>query len=86
MLQGIAALMAMNILEEEEKVGGEDGWGSASHLHAGIEAMRLAFADALAYDADPEVDQLSLRSSSYSAFAPCLVTMKLKLKIKNLLY
>ena len=47
--------MALNILELEPKVGGKEGWGSATHLHAGIEAMRLAFADALAYDADPEV-------------------------------
>ena len=55
-LQGIAALMAMNILEEEDMTA--VAWGSADHLHAGIEAMRLGFADALAYDADPEVGGL----------------------------
>ena len=57
-LQGIAALMAMNILEEEDMTS--VAWGSADHLHVGIEAMRLGFADALAYDADPEVGGLPL--------------------------
>ena len=52
--QGIAALMALNSLELEEGLC-DMGWGSGAHLHAAIESMRLAFADALAYNADPEV-------------------------------
>lgn len=58
-MQGIAALMAMNILEQEEDLG-EQQWGSAHHLHAGIEAMRLSFADALTFVADPKVPSLCL--------------------------
>ena len=46
--------MAMNIFEQEQGLASE-GWGSADHLHAGIEAMRLSFADALSLVADPEV-------------------------------
>ena len=46
--------MAMNILETEEDFSSLE-WDSATRVHAGIEAMRLAFADVLAYDADPEV-------------------------------
>lgn len=46
--------MAMNILEQEQGLK-EHGWGSPNHLHAGIEAMRLSFADALSLVADPEV-------------------------------
>ena len=48
--------MALNYLECAN--GGqisEYEWGSASHLHSSIEAMRLSFADTLAYNADPEV-------------------------------
>lgn len=52
--QGIAALIAMNVLEQEPNLA-KDGWGSANHLHASIEAIRLGFSDALAYVADPEV-------------------------------
>jgi gamma-glutamyltranspeptidase len=52
--QGIAALMALNSLEQEEGLA-DLPWGSARHMHAAIESMRLAFADALAYNADPEV-------------------------------
>ena len=55
--QGIAALMALNSLELEEGLA-DMGWGSAAHLHAAIESMRLAFADALAYNADPEVESV----------------------------
>lgn len=53
-MQGIAALIAMNIVETEKGYGNLE-WGSSDRIHIGVEAMRLAFADALAYDADPEV-------------------------------
>ncbi len=53
-IQGIAALLAMNILAEVESLA-EQPWGCADHLHAAIEAMRLAFGDALQYNADPDV-------------------------------
>lgn len=46
--------MAMSILELEEDIGSVP-WGSAEHLHKAVAAMRCAFADALAYNADPEV-------------------------------
>ena len=49
--------MAMNILELEEGLGSQ-AWGSCNRVHSSIEAMRLAFADVLAYDADPEVQTL----------------------------
>ena len=44
--QGVAALLAMNILAEVEGLE-EQPWGCADHLHCAIEAMRLAFGDAL---------------------------------------
>ncbi len=52
--QGIAALMALNSLELEEQLASLP-WGSAEHMHAAIESMRLGFVDALQYNADPEV-------------------------------
>ena len=54
MLQGVAALMAMNSMELETGLR-ELGWGSAEHLHAAIESMRLGFVDTLQYNADPQV-------------------------------
>lgn len=57
-LQGLAALMALNNLEcTNEGRLPKFKWGSVDHLHSSIEAMRLAFADTLAYNADPEVSQ-----------------------------
>ena len=54
MLQGVAALMALNSLELEADLM-KKGWGSAEHLHAAIESMRLGFVDTLQYNADPQV-------------------------------
>ena len=55
--------MAMNILEQEQGLA-KQGWGSPDHMHAGIEAMRLSFSDALSLVADPEVRP--------SAYLPCI--------------
>lgn len=52
-LQGIAALTALNILETEDV--SHQSWDSAERIHAAAESIRLAYADALAYTADPEV-------------------------------
>ena len=54
LLQGVAALMALNSLELEGDLK-KKGWGSAEHLHAAIESMRLGFVDTLQYNADPQV-------------------------------
>lgn len=42
-MQGIAALMAMSILELEADIGRQP-WGSAAHLHRSAAAMRCTFA------------------------------------------
>ncbi|GAB4512124.1 MAG: gamma-glutamyltransferase family protein [Anaerolineae bacterium] len=51
--QGLAALMAMNIAEGFDLAALP--WDSPERLHLMIEAMRLAFADARQYIADPAV-------------------------------
>lgn len=65
--QGLAALLALNILQNDDlAVMGPD---SAHALHLQIEAMRLAFADAFTYIADPsqaDVPVEALLSSSYA--------------------
>jgi gamma-glutamyltranspeptidase/glutathione hydrolase len=48
--QGLTALLALNVLEELGDLGPA---GSAVRLHAIIESLRLAFADARRYIADP---------------------------------
>jgi gamma-glutamyltranspeptidase / glutathione hydrolase len=58
--QGIVALMALGILQEIEKAGKIDRWtlddhNSTKHLHATIEALRIAFADAHWFVTDPNV-------------------------------
>jgi gamma-glutamyltranspeptidase/glutathione hydrolase len=58
--QGIVALMALGILQELEKQGKISRWShddhnSAQHLHAIIEALRIAFADAHWFVTDPNV-------------------------------
>ena len=55
--QGIAALMALNSLEQDAGFP-RAAWGSAEHLHALVESMRLGFVDALAYNADPEATRV----------------------------
>ncbi|KAF2021020.1 gamma-glutamyltranspeptidase [Aaosphaeria arxii CBS 175.79] len=58
--QGIVALMALGIIQELEKQGKIPKWSlsdhnSTTHLHAVIEALRIAFADAHWFVTDPNV-------------------------------
>lgn len=73
--QGIVALMALGIIEELEKTGKiptftEDQHNSAEYLHAIIESLRIAFADASWWVADPNVSKVpsaELISQAYLA-------------------
>ncbi|KAI9719044.1 MAG: hypothetical protein M1812_003674 [Candelaria pacifica] len=73
--QGIVALMALGILEELEKTGkiktfSENEHNSAEYLHAIIESLRIAFADANWFVTDPNVEKVptaELLSRSYLA-------------------
>jgi len=61
--QGIVALMALGILEELEKSGKipvfkQNQHNSAEYLHAIIESLRIAFADASWFVADPNVSKV----------------------------
>ncbi|KAF2130588.1 acylase ACY 1 [Dothidotthia symphoricarpi CBS 119687] len=58
--QGIVALMALGIIQELEKEGKISKWhhsdhNSTAHLHAVIEALRIAFSDAHWFVTDPNV-------------------------------
>lgn len=73
--QGIVALMALGIIQELEKQGAISKWSttdhnSTAHLHAVIEALRIAFADAHWFVTDPNVvsvPSVSLISPAYLA-------------------
>jgi len=61
--QGIVALMALGILEELEKSGKIKTWSEkdhnlTEHLHACIEALKIAFADARWWVSDPNVSKV----------------------------
>jgi gamma-glutamyltranspeptidase/glutathione hydrolase len=61
--QGIVALMALGILEELQRAGklkslGENDHNSADYLHAVIESLRIAFADASWWITDPNVEKV----------------------------
>lgn len=61
--QGIVALMALGIIEELEKTGkipkfGPEDHNSAPYLHVVVEALRIAFADANWWVADPNVEKV----------------------------
>ncbi|KAH7384491.1 nucleophile aminohydrolase [Pyrenochaeta sp. MPI-SDFR-AT-0127] len=58
--QGIVALMALGIIQELEKQGKISKWdvkdhNSTAHLHAAIEALRIAFSDAHWFVTDPKI-------------------------------
>jgi gamma-glutamyltranspeptidase/glutathione hydrolase len=73
--QGIVALMALGILQELEKTGKipsfkEEQHNSAEYLHAIIESLRIAFADASWWVTDPDVENVptkDLLSPAYLA-------------------
>ncbi|HVT36140.1 MAG TPA: gamma-glutamyltransferase, partial [Nevskiaceae bacterium] len=54
--QGIAALQILNVLEGFDI--GKFGFGSADHMHAYVEAKKLAFEDRAKYYADPAFNAL----------------------------
>lgn len=61
--QGIVALMALGILEELERTGKipqftKEQHNSADYLHAIIESLRIAFADASWWITDPDVEKV----------------------------
>ena len=56
--QGLAALQAMNIAKAWSLQGME--WDSPEKLHLMVEAMRLAFADARQYIADPAMSNIPI--------------------------
>ncbi|KAL6712289.1 hypothetical protein ACN47E_000166 [Coniothyrium glycines] len=58
--QGIVALMALGIIQELEKAGKIPKWSikdhnTTQHLHAVVEALRIAFSDAHWFVTDPSV-------------------------------
>lgn len=73
--QGIVALIALGILQELEKTGKipsftESQHNSAEYLHAVIESLRIAFADASWWVTDPDVETVptkDLLNPSYLA-------------------
>lgn len=66
--QGIAALMALNILTALEADLSGDPM-SAARLHLVIESLRLAFADVHRYVADPSVEEVPVRELLDPAYA-----------------
>lgn len=73
--QGMAALIAMNIASAWEL--GSMAWDSPERLHLMVEAMRLAFADARQYIADPQrvsIPTDGLLSMDYAAKRRTLIS------------
>ena len=64
--QGIIALMTLGILEELQKTGkmipfNDTKHNSAEYLHAVVESLRIAFADAQWWVTDPDVEKVPTR-------------------------
>lgn len=71
--QGIVALMALGMLESLEEQGkirkfSEKEHNSADHLHAVIETLRIAFADANWWVADPNVAKVPTKEMISKAY------------------
>ncbi|KAF2726282.1 gamma-glutamyltranspeptidase [Polychaeton citri CBS 116435] len=71
--QGIVALMALGIIEELEKAGkipkfGSTDHNSTTHIHAVVEALRIAFADGNWWIADPTVEKVPTREMISPAY------------------
>ncbi len=58
--QGLAALIGLNLLEAAYPDGLPRDWHDPQKLHTQIEAMRMAFADTFAFNADPQHVQVPL--------------------------
>lgn len=64
---GMAALEMLNIMEQSPAATG--GPESAAELHTRIEAMKLAYADVLAYDGDPRFGKIPVAELLSKEFA-----------------
>jgi gamma-glutamyltranspeptidase / glutathione hydrolase len=74
--QGLAALLALNIAERFDLAA--LGYGTVDYYHALMEAMKLGFADAQAYIADPkqvDVPVAGLLGEEYTAVRHALIHM-----------
>lgn len=74
--QGLTALLALNIAKGYDVR--EMGYGTADYTHMMMEAIKLAFADAYAYIADPKKADIPLKgllSDSYTAERRALIHM-----------
>ena len=75
--QGIAALQILNILEPYDIAN--MGFGSAEHLHAFIEAKKLAFEDRAKFYADPGFNDIPVErliSKEYAAERRALIDLE----------
>jgi gamma-glutamyltranspeptidase/glutathione hydrolase len=74
--QGLTALLALNIASDFDL--NAIGYGTSDYYHVLIEAMKLAFADAQAYIADPRQADIPLKgllSESYSRERQGMISM-----------
>lgn len=65
--QGLAALIAMNVAQDFALA--DESWDSPARIHTMVEAMRLAFADARRYIADPSVVSVPIRELLGTSYA-----------------
>ena len=75
--QGIAALQILNVLEGFDLA--QAGFGSLTHVHAFVEAKKLAFEDRARFYADPAFHELpvaELISKEYAAERRALIDME----------